>query len=231
MDKLWIGLAKIRRVRVHESPRPGIRRMSLTGAEFRFPEGGPEVHYLPDFLEEAQAASLLENLAREVEWEQHRVRLFGRWVDTPRRSAWYGDPDAVYAYSRVAYAPKPWIPELSGLRRRIEEVTGKDFNSVLLNLYRTGTDSMGWHADDEPELGPRPTIASVSLGARRKLRFRRKGNHRDTREIWLDSGSLLVMRGNAQEDWQHALPKTRTVQEPRLNLTFRRILGKRPESG
>lgn len=163
-------------------------------------------------------------LLQTISWEQHFVRLFGKSVPCPRLSAWYGDAGAAYAYSGTNYEPKAWTRELSAVRRRLEDAAGCSFNSVLLNRYRSGQDSMGWHADDEPELGGQPIIASVSVGARRKMRFRLKSDHRVTHDQWLDSGSLLIMAGETQHLWQHALPKTRRVDGERINLTFRRIV-------
>ena len=183
----------------------------------------PPLRYDPQFLPQEEADQILADLLEQVAWEQHRVRLFGKWVDTPRRSAWYGDKGASYAYSGMRYEPHPWIPELAMLRKKVEAHSDTAFNSVLLNLYRDGSDSMGWHADDEPELGDTPVIASVSLGARRKLRFRLKSDHKVTHEAWLEHGSLLVMEAGTQSTWQHALPKTTRVDSPRVNLTFRLI--------
>lgn len=185
------------------------------------------VQHDPDFLEPAAADLLLAVLLDEVAWTRPRVRLFGRTVDSPRLSAWYGDAGAVYTYSGLRNEPLPWTDALLGIRARLEDALGLTFNSVLANLYRDGADSMGWHADDEPELGPAPVIASVSLGASRRfvMRHRRKGRH-PTFEIVLAHGSLLVMRGDTQRHWRHALPKTRAAVGPRVNLTFRPIVAR-----
>ncbi|NNE69041.1 MAG: alpha-ketoglutarate-dependent dioxygenase AlkB [Rhodothermales bacterium] len=184
----------------------------------------PALSYRPDFLQQARADSLLESLLESIPWEQHSVRLFGKSVPCPRLSAWHGDPGARYAYSGTRHDPQPWTPDLLAVRDALTGVGPRPFNSVLLNRYRTGQDSMGWHADDEPELGPDPVIASVSLGARRKMRFRLKADHRQTHELWLDHGSLLIMREDCQRLWQHALPKSRKIAEERINLTYRLIL-------
>ncbi len=156
-------------------------------------------------------------------WQQPQLRIFGRIVNAPRLEAWYGDTGAAYSYSGLAHEPLPWTPELQALRKRVERTARVSFNSVLANLYRDGSDSNGWHADDEPELGEQPVIASLSLGAPRRflLRHRKTG---DRVEIVLESGSLLVMRGATQECWKHSVPKQRTVQMPRINLTFRSIV-------
>lgn len=150
--------------------------------------------------------------------------MFGRWVDSPRLSCWIGDAGASYRYSGQSFEPHPWPDALLPLRGRLRQELGIDFNSVLANLYRDGRDAMGWHSDDEPELGPEPVIASVSLGAARRFVLRRRDDHTVRKEFRLEPGSLLVMRGNSQRDWQHALPRTAKPVGPRINLTFRRIV-------
>ena len=187
----------------------------------------PAFRHIDDFLTEPEANRFLTGFRQRIDWEQHSVKLFGREVDCPRLSAWYGDAEAIYAYSGATYQPQPWTADLSELKGRVEETTGSSFNSVLLNRYRDGQDSMGWHSDDETELGPEPIIASVSLGAKRKMRFRLKSDHTITDEVWLNHGSLLVMHGVTQRDWHHSLPKTKRVQDERINLTFRRIVSGR----
>lgn len=157
------------------------------------------------------------------------IRLFGREVASPRLSCWIGDAGASYVYSRTRFEPRPWPPALRALRTRVEHACGARFNSVLANLYRDGNDAMGWHSDDEPELGTAPVIASLSLGAERTLRFRRKrargaaATPGDTLALRLPHGSLLRMSGDAQQLYQHALPRTRMRIDARINLTFRRI--------
>ena len=179
----------------------------------------------PTFLPPAAAAALLAQFTAEVAWEQRSIRIFGQEIPQPRLTAWYGDADARYTYSGLAWEPRPWTPALLALRRRVEAATGARFNSVLLNLYRDGRDSMGWHADDEPELGPAPAIASLSLGATRRFRLRpRAGLAHPPFGLALPGGSLLLMRGPTQQHWQHALPKTARPSGPRLNLTFRWVI-------
>lgn len=181
-----------------------------------------DLRYDPDFLPPAEADVLLAQLTAEVAWEQRSIRLFGQQVPQPRLTAWYGDAAARYTYSNLTWEPRPWTAALQALRQQVEAATGTRFNSVLLNLYRTGQDSMGWHADDEPELGPAPVIASLSLGATRRFRLRpRAGLVHPPFSLDLPSGSLLLMRGATQQHWQHALPKTARPVGPRLNLTFR----------
>jgi len=176
----------------------------------------------PVFLPLAEADDLLAQLSAGIAWEQRAIRIFGQEIPQPRLTAWYGDPAARYAYSGLVWEPRPWTPLLLDLRRRVETATNTRYNSVLLNHYRDGRDSMGWHADDEPELGPAPTIASLSLGATRRFRLRpRAGLAHAPLGLDLPNGSLLLMRGPTQQRWQHALPKTARPIGPRLNLTFR----------
>jgi len=163
----------------------------------------------------------MADLRHGIDWRDEEILLFGRRVAVPRRVAWYGDPGASYTYSGTPHHPEPWTPALTCTRDRVQELTGARFNAVLLNLYRDGRDGMGWHADDEPELGPNPVIASVSLGATRRfcLRHRRR---RDLRiDLPLAHGSLLLMSGATQHHWVHALPKTTAPVGERINLTFR----------
>jgi len=190
------------------------------------PLPGADLLFDPEFLPEAEAAALLASLSAGVAWEQRTIRLFGQEFPQPRLTAWYGDAEARYTYSNLTWEPRPWTPALLALRQRLEATTSARFNSVLLNLYRDGHDSMGWHADDEPELGSAPTIASLSLGATRRFRLRpRAGLVHPPLSLDLPSGSLLLMRGTTQQHWQHALPKTTRPLGPRLNLTFRWVAG------
>ncbi|HLU12373.1 MAG TPA: alpha-ketoglutarate-dependent dioxygenase AlkB [Arenimonas sp.] len=185
------------------------------------PEG--QLHLAAGWLGAEEADALFETLRAQVPWEVHRIRIFGREVDSPRLSCWIGDPDASYVYSRTRFEPRPWLPALLELRERLHADTGARFNSVLANLYRSGADAMGWHADDEPELGARPVIASLSLGASRRFLLRHR-RERDRRlALDLPHGSLLLMSGDTQANWQHALPRTARPAGPRINLTFRLI--------
>lgn len=191
------------------------------------PLPGAEVRYAPRWLAAEEADAWLQRLSSEIPWERHRLRMFGREVDAPRLSCWIGDPGASYVYSRSRFEPRPWTPSLRVLRERVEQACGTYFNSVLANLYRDGEDSMGWHSDDEPELGPRPVIASISLGAERCFRFRARVSHGMRAPspvgIVLSHGSLLRMAGETQRRYQHDLPKRAGIAAARLNLTFRLI--------
>lgn len=185
---------------------------------------GADLAYDPAFLSPAEADRALGQLSAQIAWEQHRIRLFGRLLDVPRLSCWIGDPGASYVYSRTRFEPRPWPPALLPLRQRVEQQVGAGFNAVLANLYRDGADSMGWHADDEPELGPQPLIASLSLGAPRRFLLRGRVAPQSRLALELGHGSLLVMRGETQRHVRHALPRTARPCGPRLNLTFRRIV-------
>lgn len=180
--------------------------------------------YVPGFLGEDEAADLMRGLIEETPWEQHRIKLFGKEVDCPRLSAWYGDESAVYTYSGRTLEPLRWTMRLLKLRDNLEEQLGESYNSVLLNYYRDGQDSMGCHSDDEPELGTDPAIASISLGAVRDFVFKSKAEPSIKHMIALEHGSLLHMFGTCQVEWQHSLPKRKRVVGPRVNLTFRNIV-------
>lgn len=191
----------------------GFESIALAGAELRF---------APAWLAAGEADALFETLRAAVPWECHRIRMFGRMVDSPRLSCWIGDPEASYTYSRTRFAPHPWPGALQTLRERLTDALQVPFNSVLANRYRDGRDRMGWHSDDEPELGPRPVIASVSLGAERRFLLKPRGGGAAV-GLSLPHGSLLVMSGETQSRCRHALPATAKPVGERINLTFRRI--------
>jgi alkylated DNA repair dioxygenase AlkB len=197
---------------------PDVRRWNL--------DDGGALTLHEDWLAPAAAAQLFGMLLEEIDWKQRSIRMMGREVLQPRLTAWYGD--AAYTYSGVTLAPLPWMPLLSELRDHLIADVGECFNSVLCNMYRTGADSMGLHSDDEKELGPRPVIASVSLGAARRFVLRHKRKREPPVTVELTHGSLLVMGGTAQAFWKHAVPKDPSATGPRINLTFRRILGPSP---
>ena len=174
---------------------------------------------------EVDTADLLAELVEATPWRQETITLFGKTHLQPRLLSWCGDANASYRYSGKTYQPEPWTPLLDDLRGRLERLTGASFNSVLLNYYRDHRDSMGLHADDEPELGPQPTIASLSLGEERKLIFRpRAKGEAGKLDIPLPDGSVLVMAGQTQTNWKHGIRKLNRPCGPRLNLTFRQII-------
>jgi len=189
-------------------------RFDLPGADVR----------LAQFCDAAQAQEWFARLHAEIAWERHRLRLFGREIQAPRLSCWVGDADATYIYSRTRFVPRPWTPSLSELRVALSAQGAEAFNSVLCNLYRDGRDAMGWHSDDEAELGARPVIASLSFGATRRFRLRGRHDPALRLELELESGSLLLMTGATQTHYRHDLPRSTRVTGPRINLTFRRIL-------
>ncbi len=168
--------------------------------------------------------ALFERLLAETTWREESITVFGKTHLQPRLVAWYGDPGASYTYSGIQHEPLPWTETLAALRDHVGEVTDAPYNSVLLNLYRNERDSMGLHADDEPELGPEPVIASISLGEQRSIYFQHR-HRRDVKNLNLPlpSGSLLVMRGATQRNWKHGLRKLSRPCGPRINLTFRWI--------
>nr|WP_276584015.1 alpha-ketoglutarate-dependent dioxygenase AlkB [Pseudomonas sp. RIT-PI-AD] len=180
-----------------------------------------ELTWLPHWLDTALADAWLARLLAETPWEQPRVNLHGREYPVPRRVAWYGDADAQYGYSGLRHQPLPWTALLAEIRARVEAEVGQAFNGVLLNYYRDGGDSMGWHSDAEPILGRNPVIASLNLGGTRRFDLRRRGHSRIQHSLALSHGSLLVMSGPTQHHWQHQVAKTRASCAPRVNLTFR----------
>jgi alkylated DNA repair dioxygenase AlkB len=182
----------------------------------------PEVEYVPGWLDATLASDALGELERATPWRDDTITMFGATHPVPRRTALYGDPGAVYTYSRIRMEPLPWTPLLAMWRTDLEEHTGASFNSVLLNWYRDGRDANGWHADDEPELGREPIIASLSLGATRRMAFKR----RDGSATWrvdLAHGDLVVMRGRSQADWLHTIARTARPVGSRINLTYRLV--------
>ncbi|MEP6984343.1 MAG: alpha-ketoglutarate-dependent dioxygenase AlkB [Chloroflexota bacterium] len=176
-----------------------------------------------DFITPAESDALFADLTANIAWEQKPIVFMGKEVMQPRLTAWYGDEGKSYTYSGWTVDPLPWTPTLLTLRARVEGAAGVVFNSVLLNRYRTGQDSVGWHSDDEPELGTNPVIASISLGAARNFQFKHKHNPDLKQTIELTNGTLLLMRGTTQHFWKHQIPKTTKVLGPRINLTFRVI--------
>jgi len=189
---------------------------------------GASIRYCPDFLDRLDQKRLHRQLLDELHWNRGQVTVFGKSHPIPRLEAWHGDPLAKYRYSGTDHSPHPWTLALDEVRHHLEIFRSDlQFNSVLGNLYRDGEDAMGWHSDDEPELGENPCIASVSLGAGRDFRLRHRTNKDiDPVKIHLESGSLLLMEGSTQKYWQHSIPRRRGRNSPgeRINLTFRTVL-------
>ncbi len=185
---------------------------------------GAELWLDPAWLSCADADALFAAVLANIDWEVHRIRMFGRVIDSPRLSSWIGDPGTSYTYSRTRFEPKPWPLSLRPIRERLRSTLDIDFNSVLANRYRHGRDAMGWHSDDEPELGAQPVIASISLGATRRFALKSRGQNDGRLTFDLMHGSLLVMRGETQTAYRHALPSTVRPVGERINLTFRQLL-------
>ncbi|MFT4767869.1 MAG: alkylated DNA repair dioxygenase AlkB [Glaciecola sp.] len=195
--------------------RDGAEQLDLPGGELL-------IYRAPDLG--ASSDALFDELQREIEWRQEPIQLFGKRYLQPRLLAWYGDTGVSYRYSGIHHEPLAWTPGLAALRERIQELSGACFNSVLANQYRDHRDSMGLHADDEPELGSQPVIASLSLGEERV--FRLKHRHRNdikALRVPLSCGTLLIMRGDTQENWRHEVAKQARPCGPRINLTFRYV--------
>lgn len=188
---------------------------------------GLSATYLRSFISSEQADTLFAELLNTVAWQQDEITVYGKRHLTPRLSCWMGEAWMSYTYSNHTMQPNAWQYLPKQIKQMVEVYTGESFNSVLLNYYRDGQDSNGWHADDEPELGTNPVIASVSLGAGRDFLLRHKRDYSIKHKLHLEHGSLLMMQGCTQEHWQHHLPK-RAQAGARINLTFRKIV--RPSS-
>lgn len=171
-----------------------------------------------------EAQHYLDRLLTTIEWRNDEAVIFGKYIQTKRKVAWYGDNGYSYTYSNTTKQALPWTEDLLELKRRAEQLSGACYNSCLLNLYHNGEEGMAWHSDSERELEKDGTIASFSFGAERKFQFRHKRTGQGV-AVLLESGSLLVMRGPCQTFWLHGLPKTKKVTRPRVNLTFRSIVG------
>lgn len=197
--------------------------IATNGSDAALP--GAELWFAPDWLQPGQADALFAELRDSIQWETHRIRLFGSEVDSPRLSSWVGDEGAAYTYSGTRFQPRPWPLALAGIRSRLGEELHCEFNSVLANRYRNGRDYMGWHSDNESALGQRPVIASLSLGGTRRFVLRQRADPSQQLTLELPHGSLLVMRGDTQKNYKHALPRTAKPVGERINLTFRRIMG------
>jgi alkylated DNA repair dioxygenase AlkB len=183
-----------------------------------------EVWYMENFMPADKAAFYFQQLIKTIHWKQEEIKMYGKVYPVPRETAWYGYDGFNYKYSGIMCNPEPWTKELMDIKKVIEHfLPGEDFNSVLLNLYRNGNDKVSWHADDEPELGVNPTIASVSLGATRRFDLKHKTEKDLTQQVELEPGSLIIMRGALQHHWLHQVPVQKKINDPRINLTYRTI--------
>lgn len=179
--------------------------------------------YRPAIFNADESTVLLKNFISATTWKQEDIQMYGKTMKTPRLTAWYGDNNKDYTFSGTKYSPIPWTDELLHIKNVIEPIAGIRFNSVLLNYYRDANDSVAWHSDDEYELGINPVIASVSFGQVRRFDIRHKQDHNRKFSIYLEDGSLLVMKGDLQHQWEHSIPKSTQVMKERVNLTFRVI--------
>ena len=182
------------------------------------------VIYYGKVMDKDEADAYLENLLDTIKWKNDEAIIFGRHIITKRKVAWYGDDGYSYKYSGTTKQALSWTPELLELKKLTEQLTGESFNSCLLNLYHDGNEGMAWHSDDEKALGKDSAIASLSFGAERKFSLK----HRLTKEshsVLLENGSLLIMKGTTQTNWLHSLPISKRITLPRVNLTFRRMMG------
>jgi alkylated DNA repair dioxygenase AlkB len=180
------------------------------------------VNYHGKLFNDEETLFFYNNLFNEIEWEHDKAIIFGKEIITKRKVAWYAEKPFSYTYSKVTKYAKPWTASLKQIKQKVENQSGETYNSCLLNLYHSGEEGMAWHSDGEKDLKKNGAIASVSFGAERKFAFK----HKDTKEkveVWLENGSLLVMKGTTQSHWLHRLPPTKKVQSPRINLTFRTI--------
>jgi alkylated DNA repair dioxygenase AlkB len=182
-----------------------------------------EIIYYPHFLDTNEADKIFVELKNTIPWQQDEIQVFGKTHAQPRLTALYGNEGKPYSYSNITMQPHYWTPLLQKIKSYVESVCETEFTSVLLNYYRDGKDSNGWHADNEKELGTNPTIASLSFGAARTFQLKHNTIKENKKSILLEHGSLLLMKGPTQHFWKHQIPKTAKPTGPRINLTFRII--------
>lgn len=182
-----------------------------------------DIVYFPNFFDKVEADTIFFDLMKNTAWQQDTITIYGKTHLQPRLTALYGNDGKPYSYSNIKMQPHNWTPLLQKIKFHVENVTDANFTTVLLNHYRNGNDSNGWHADDEKELGPNPTIASVSFGAERNFQLKHNNDKNLKKNIILEHGSLLIMKGVTQHNWKHQIPKTAKLVGSRINLTFRVI--------
>jgi alkylated DNA repair dioxygenase AlkB len=183
-----------------------------------------EIVYYPHFIDVIQSDLLFQELLQSIPWQQDDIKVFGKVYAQPRLTALFGNEGKSYSYSNIIMRPHSWNPVLLDLKQKVAAVSATEFTTVLLNLYRDGKDSNGWHADNEKELGKNPVIASLSLGVERHFHLRHNNNKNLKLKILLEHGSLLLMKGTTQHFWKHQIPKTAKPIGSRINLTFRTIV-------
>lgn len=183
-----------------------------------------DVYYYKNIFNNNESDEILDSLINTIEWEQNYIKLYGKIMPIPRLTAWYGDPGRSYTYSGIEMPPNIWTNTLLKIKNKIEILSNTTFNSVLLNYYRNGSDSVAWHSDNEKELGINPIIGSVSFGTERIFKFRQIDDRKKTKNVILEHGSLLLMKGDTQQYWEHEIAKTKKKINVRVNLTFRSII-------
>ncbi len=181
------------------------------------------VTYRSNIIEPLQAAEFYRQLLKEIAWRNDEVIIFGKKIVTARKTAWYGDQEFVYQYSKIDRFALSWTATLKTIKNLVEEIADEKFNSCLLNLYHSGEEGMGWHCDNENSIIKNSTIASVSFGAERKFSFKHKIS-KELISLNLENASLLLMKNQTQQNWLHSLPKSKKVKEQRINLTFRKMV-------
>lgn len=189
--------------------------------QFNLPDA--EIIYFPSFLSKEEAHSLFQELFENTPWQQDEITVYGKKHLQPRLTALYGNEGKAYSYSNITMQPHYWTLTLQKIKSLVENISETNFTTVLLNYYRDGSDSNGWHADNEKELGTNPVIASLSLGAERSFQLKHNSDVTKKKNIILENGSLLLMKGTTQHFWKHQVPKTTKPVGPRINLTFRVI--------
>jgi alkylated DNA repair dioxygenase AlkB len=197
--------------------------LELTTTKFDLPDA--DIILFDEFFTKTESEKLYKNLIEKINWQQYTIKMFGKILNQPRLTAFYGEEDKPYAYSGLKLTPNPWTEDLLFIKSRITKTAQINFSSVLLNYYRNGQDSMGWHSDDEKELGQNPVIGSISFGETRLFQLRHL-TRKDLKkvDIKLTNGSFLLMKGPTQHYWEHQIPKTSKHLTPRINLTFRTIV-------
>jgi alkylated DNA repair dioxygenase AlkB len=184
---------------------------------------GADVQFVPQYISPEEADALFAALESMPGWRQDQIRIYGKSHPLPRLHRWFADSNQPYRWSGIDMRPEPFPSSLSSVLLRLENESGVKFNTALANLYRSGMDGVSWHSDDEPDLGPHPVIASLSLGATRRFILRKKQDRSAIISFDLTHGSLLWMRGRTQELWEHSIPKIKRTVGTRINLTFRVI--------
>jgi len=183
-----------------------------------------ELIYIPDYLSKKEADLYFKEITTKTNWKHDDITIFGKTYKQPRLTALFGETTQRYSYSNIVMHPIPFTPTLKKIKQQIETITNHSFNTALINLYRNGNDSNGWHADNEKELGKNPIIASLSLGEVRPFHFKHRTLNSQRHKLALEHGSLLIMKGEMQHHWLHQIAKTKKQIRPRINLTFRQLI-------